>query len=90
MPSGLLRPLRPHHMSTRVGRESRRYLFAPHVFDLARLRRCPVCQWAVEQDHAEALAMHTKRSPSPSHPSARRAPEPNAHEELVEVGFAFA
>jgi hypothetical protein len=77
-------------MSTRVGRESRRYLFAPHVFDLARLRRCPVCQWAVEQDQAEALAMHMKRSPTLSHPSAWSAPEGNAHEELVEVGFAFA
>jgi hypothetical protein len=77
-------------MSTQVGRESRRYLFAPHVFDPARLRRCPVCQWAVEQDHAEALVMHTKRSPTLSHPSTRRAPDLDAHEELVEVGFAFA
>lgn len=75
-------------MSPRVGRDSRRSLFAPHVFDVVRLRRCPICQWAVEQDHSEALAMHTGQPPAPSHPPARLAPERNA-QELVEVGFAF-
>jgi hypothetical protein len=36
---------------------SRRTLFVPHAAEPSKLRRCPICQWAVEQDHAEALAM---------------------------------
>ena len=76
-------------MSNRASRESRRGLFAPHASDRLKLRRCPICQWAVEQDHAEAFAMHSVRLPEASHPGARLAPERDAHEELVAVGFAL-
>ena len=70
---------------------SRRRLFTPHASDPSRLRLCPICQWAVEQDHAEALAAHTKRTPTPSlsHPPAGLAPERDAEEAAVVVGFAL-
>jgi hypothetical protein len=77
-------------MSNRGRRDSRRTLFAPHAAEPLKLRRCPICQWAVEQDHAEAPAMHTTQPPILSPPPARLAPERNAQEAVAEVGFAFA
>jgi len=77
-------------MSDRGRRDSRRTLFAPHAAEPLKLRRCPICQWAVEQDHAEALVIHAKRTPYPSRPPVELAPERDAQEELAEVGFAFA
>jgi hypothetical protein len=68
---------------------SRRRLFTPHAYNPSRLRHCPICQWAVEQDHAEALATLTKGTPNPSHPPAELAPEHDAQEAAAVVGFAL-
>lgn len=67
---------------------SRRHLFAAHG-DSWKLKRCPICRWAVERDHAEALAMHTKRTPKPSHSLAGLAPERDAHEKPAVVDFVL-
>jgi hypothetical protein len=77
-------------MSDRGRRDSRRTLFAPHDAEPLKLRRCPICQWAVEQDHAEALVIHAKRAPNPRRPPLELAPQRDAQEALAEVGFAFA
>lgn len=61
-------------MSPRVGRDSRRFLFAPHVSDLARLRQCPICEWVIDQDHAEALTMDAAPAQPPD-PLAEPAPD---------------
>jgi hypothetical protein len=45
-------------MSSRSEPTSRRNLFDTHDADPRKAKRCPICQWAVEQDHAEVLAMH--------------------------------
>jgi hypothetical protein len=68
---------------------SRRDLFAPHVCDPLMLRRCPVCAWAIEQDHAEALALHARSSPRTPRPAPERRWELEASQELVVVGFAL-
>lgn len=52
-------------MSHRVRRASRRYLLAPHLSEPSRLRRCPICQWVIDQDHAEASTMLEKQSARP-------------------------
>jgi hypothetical protein len=62
-------------MSPRVGRDSRRFLFAPHVSDLARLRQCPICEWVIDQDHAEAMTMHATQDPEPPNPLSGRPRE---------------
>jgi hypothetical protein len=62
-------------MSPRVGRGSRRFLFAPHISDLARLRQCPICEWVIDQDHAEALTMHAAQDPKPPNSLSGRAPD---------------
>jgi hypothetical protein len=72
--------------------ESRRGVFVPHAHDRAKLERCPVCRWAVEQDHEEALAIHTQgaraklplRPATPSGPTAGREREP-----VADVDFAL-
>jgi hypothetical protein len=46
--------------------DSRRGILAPHAHDRATWTRCPICQWAIEQDHAEALAMHAARTGKPT------------------------
>ena len=38
--------------------DSRRHLVVPHAAEPERLARCPICQWAIAQDHDEAVAMH--------------------------------
>lgn len=76
-------------MSGPGGRASRRELFAPHAGDPLMLRRCPVCSWAIEQDHAEALALRASSSPRTPRPAVGRLWEREAQEELVVVGFAL-
>jgi len=44
---------------------SRRGILAPHAHDRATWSRCPICRWAIEQDHAEAIAMHAARAGKP-------------------------
>jgi hypothetical protein len=44
------------------------------------MRRCPICQWAVEQDHAEALGLNSPPSP------ATVRPDPPALDEFEEAG----
>jgi hypothetical protein len=70
------------------GRSSRRGVLAPHAFDVAKLRRCPICQWAIEQDHADALAMHAARTPAPSVPA--RPPSDRAGKRQTADVMAFA
>lgn len=69
-------------MSRDAHPRSRRDLFAPHVTDPRKLRRCLVCQWAVDRDHDEALQVQAAREPA----QVRQA---EASEELVVVGFAL-
>ena len=83
------RPVGSLQMSNRATPDSRRRLFTPHASSPSRLRLCPICQWAVEQDHAEALAIHTSRTPSLSHPAAGLAPERDAQEAAAVMGFAL-
>jgi hypothetical protein len=59
---------------------SRRGILAPHAHDRAIWTRCPICRWAIEQDHAEALAMHAARTGKPTLP-ARSIPATTAIEE---------
>jgi hypothetical protein len=61
---------------------SRRDLFAPHLADPRKLRRCLVCQWAIDQDHDEALQMRPEGEPAP-------ASRGMTTEELVLVDFAL-
>ena len=70
---------------------SRRRLFTPHADNPSRLHLCPICQWAVDQDHAEALATHANWTPtlSLSHPPAGLAPECDAQEAAMGAGFAL-
>jgi hypothetical protein len=56
-------------------------LFAPHLADPRKLRRCLVCQWAIDQDHDEALQVQGVCEPTP-------ASRVEAAEELA-VGFAL-
>jgi hypothetical protein len=46
--------------------DSRRGILAPHAHDRAIWTRCPICRWAIEQDHAEALTMHAARAGKPN------------------------
>jgi hypothetical protein len=61
---------------------SRRDLLAPHLADPRKLRRCPVCQWAIDQDHDEALQVQVVCEPTPT----SRA---ETAQELVVVDFAL-
>jgi hypothetical protein len=76
-------------MSSQVGPTSRRGVFVPHIGDRARLRCCPICQWAIDRDHAEALAMPANTSPAMSQPSTQNAPERDAAEAAAVVAFAL-
>jgi hypothetical protein len=76
-------------VSTRGRRDSRRDLFAPHASEPRALRRCPICQWVMEQDHAEALAMHAKRKPDTSRSPADLAQKRDAQEAAAVAGFAL-
>jgi hypothetical protein len=64
-------------------------VFAPHASQPSALRRCPICQWAIEQDHAEALAIHAKGKPRLSRLPADLAPEDDAQEAAAVAGFAL-
>jgi hypothetical protein len=48
-------------------RSSRRGLFAAHASDPRKVKHCPICQTAIEQDHAEALGLGTEQIDSLSH-----------------------
>ena len=76
-------------MSDRGRRDSRRGLFAPHAAEPSALRRCPICQWVIGQDHVEALVIQTKLYPNPSHPPLEFEPEDVAQEAAVVAGFAL-
>jgi len=76
-------------MSDRGRRDSRRGLFAPHASEPSALRRCPICQWIIEQDHVEALAIHTKLNPNLSHPPLELEPEDAVEEAAAVAGFAL-
>jgi hypothetical protein len=76
-------------MSSRSEPTSRRHLFDTHDADPSKVKRCPICEWAVEQDHAEALAMHRQQTPELSHRTARPAPESDAHEAPADVDFVI-
>jgi hypothetical protein len=64
-------------------------LFAPHASEPSALRRCPICQWIIEQDHVEALAIHTKLNPNLSHPPLELEPEDAVEEAAAVAGFAL-
>lgn len=74
-------------MSDRGRRDSRRGLFAPHASEPSALRRCPICQWIIEQDHVEAL-VHTMRNPNVSQRPSEPA-EDAAEEAAAVAGFAL-
>jgi len=71
-------------------KQSRRGISAPHGSDRSKIRRCPICRWAVDQDHAEALAMNAAGirakalPPTPAPPSREHAAKSAAA-----VGFAL-
>ena len=76
-------------VSDRVRGDSRRGLFAPHASEPSALRRCPICQWIIEQDHVEALVIHAKLNPNLSHPPLEFEPEDVAREAAVVADFAL-
>jgi hypothetical protein len=68
---------------------SRRGISAPHDSDRSRIRRCPICQWAADQDHAEALAIDAARTRGKP---LSQAPPPSPQledDELAYAGFAL-
>ena len=68
---------------------SRRGISAPHGSDRSRIRRCPVCRWAVDQDHAEALAMDAARTRAGSLPPNPARSNRSDVEEPAAAGFAL-
>ena len=68
---------------------SRRTLFVPHLAEPSKLRRCPICQWAVDQDHAEALALHTGAAVDLSEPFPEVVPDSDTGEVIAAAGFAL-
>jgi len=69
--------------------DSRRSLFVPHLAEPSKLRRCPICQWAVDQDHAEALAMFVGGDAIQSQPFPEVVPESDAPDGVAVAGFAL-
>ncbi|HEY6508956.1 MAG TPA: hypothetical protein VIY56_13140 [Vicinamibacterales bacterium] len=69
--------------------DSRRTLFVPHLAEPSKLRRCPICQWAVDQDHAEALAMLGGGAVIPSQPFPEVVLESDAPDAVAVAGFAL-
>jgi hypothetical protein len=63
-------------------------VFAPHAFDPPRLHQCPICQWAVDEDHAEALTMQAA-SPEPPHHEAEPAQDQYEYVPLAVAGFTL-
>jgi len=74
-------------MNKAMGR-SRRGIPAPHDSDRSRIRRCPICQWAVDQDHAEALDMNAARVQARALPPAPLPASPSDAEEAA-AALAF-
>lgn len=64
--------------------ESRRGVLAPHAHDRARQASCPICRWAIEEDHSEAIVMHAARARPQTLPD-RSVPAPTAAEEPAQV-----
>jgi hypothetical protein len=71
--------------------ESRRTIFISHAQDHGKVTRCPVCRWAIERDHDEALVMAASMLvPAPFRtPKATRRIELNGEEAAAECGFAL-
>jgi hypothetical protein len=71
--------------------QSRRTVFISHAQDRGKRTRCPVCRWAIEQDHDEALVMAASMLvPAPFRaPKASRRIEVNGEEAAAECGFAL-
>jgi hypothetical protein len=73
--AGEIGPMRPSVAT-------RRAVVVPHLGDRAKLRRCPICQWVIDQDHAEALAIElaavrtAQPAPGARQPAARTAGKP--------------
>ncbi len=76
-------------MTGEASRDSRRAWFAPHIFSVSVVRRCPVCQWTVDQDHTEALSMDAKRNPDHASPPGDLTPDQDAQEAAAVAGFAL-
>jgi hypothetical protein len=71
--------------------ESRRPVFISHAQDRGKRTRCPVCRWAIERDHDEALVMAASmlvRAPFRA-PKATRRIEVDGEEAAAECGFAL-
>jgi hypothetical protein len=75
-------------MSNRARRDSRRGLFAPHHTNPLKLRRCPICQWAIDEDHAEALTMSVAPAQPPD-PPAEATSDRYEYVPLAVAGFAL-
>ncbi len=70
---------------------SRRAVFISHAQDRGKRTRCPVCRWAIERDHDEALVMAASllvRAPFRAPLPARRI-EADVEEAAAECGFAL-
>ena len=70
---------------------SRRAVFISHAQDCGKRTRCPVCRWAIERDHDEALVMAASmlvRAPFRA-PKATRRTEVNGEEAAAECGSAL-
>jgi hypothetical protein len=77
-------------MGDSAGEASRRRVFTPHAHDLAKMRRCPICRWAVEQDHVEALRIQPNRTPlAPTPPVRPPAARAGVQDEEAVVSFAL-
>ncbi len=74
---------------TKATSRSRRDIPAPHDADRSRIRRCPICQWAIDQDHAEALAMNAAATRARSLPPTAAPSNRSGDEESVVADFAL-
>jgi hypothetical protein len=71
---------------------SRRDVLLPHLHERVKLESCPICRWAIEKDHEEALAMNATWARSRTHSRApTRVPstKAEAEEAATVVGFAL-
>jgi hypothetical protein len=75
-------------MNKAAGR-SRRGISAPHDADRTRIRQCPICQWAVDQDHAEALDLNARIQAKVLPPSAPPADASDVEEAAAVLAFAL-
>ncbi len=71
---------------------SRRNVPLPHLSERAKLQSCPICQWAIERDHEEALAMNAAwarpRTPARA-PTRVLSAQADVEEAAAVVGFAL-